>query len=103
MSTSAALSAPPSGGTRVPRHKVFLPAEMIDVAGTTRVHLLNLSLTGALAHGGPVPAPGAIVQMRCGDTHWLARIVWAQDKRFGVAHVVPLSTSTVGRLVGGAA
>ena len=100
MSNSATLSAPPPGGTRVPRHKVFLPAEMTGVAGTTRVHLLNLSLTGALAHGAPVPAPGAIVQLRCGDAHWLARIVWAQDKRFGVVHVVPLGAATVSALVG---
>ena len=94
-------ASPTTADTRVPRHKVFLPAEMVGPTGAVRVHLLNLSTTGALAYGEPVPGPGAVVQMRCGDKAWLARIVWAQDKRFGIVHVVPLATAAVAALVGG--
>ena len=96
-------SAAPSSATdiRVPRHKVFLPAEVIGLSGTTRIHLLNLSLTGALAHGEPMAAPGSVVQLRCGTTSWLARIVWVRDKRFGMVHVVPLAPGVVATLIAG--
>ena len=99
MSNRAAqpLAAEP----RVPRHKVFLPAEMSDENGPARVHLLNISLTGALVHGDAAPRAGAVVQLRCADANWLARVVWSQDKRFGVVHVAPLAPAVVDALVAG--
>lgn len=100
MSNRVALPLKP--GSRGPRHKVFLPAEMATAAGTTRIHLLNLSLTGALIHGEPAPRAGAVVQLRCGDVAWPARVVWAQHSRFGVLHVTPLAPGIVAALVAGA-
>lgn len=94
---------PLASGSRVPRHKVFLPAEMVVGTTTSRVHLLNLSLTGALLHGETPPPAGATVQLRCSASHWLARVVWAQQKRFGVVHVAPLAAATVDALIGGPA
>ena len=91
----------PAAETRVARHKVFLPAEMIGATGTVRIHLLNLSVTGALAYAERTPRPDAVIQMRCGDATWLARVVWTQDKKFGLVHVVPLAPSAVAKLVSG--
>lgn len=85
---------------RGPRHKVFLPAELRDVHGATRVHLLNLSTTGALLHGEATPNPGTMIQLTCGDTTWLARVVWVQQKRFGVVHIAPFGPKAIAALVG---
>ena len=94
------LPAPSPVGPRIaPRHKVFLPAEMIGAGGSTRAHLLNLSTTGALMHADTPPASGATVQLRCGTASWSARVVWAADKRFGVVHVTRLSSVTIDALV----
>ena len=93
-------AAPSPTETRGPRHKVFLPAEMRDAQGPARVHLLNLSATGALLHGDSAPAPGAVVQLTCAETNWLARVVWVQQKRFGVVHVAPFGPKAIAALVG---
>lgn len=99
MSRHAAL--PQTTESRIARHKVFLPAELTQAAGTTRVHLLNLSATGALVHGEPAPTKGTVVQLSCDDTNWLARVVWAQQKRFGIVHVAPMAPGVVNTLVTG--
>lgn len=98
MPNPAAL--PLASESRVPRHKVFLPAEMVAGTTTSRVHLLNLSITGALIHGDAPPRAGTVVQIRCDAHGWLARVVWAQQKRFGVVHVTPLAPATVDALIG---
>lgn len=102
MSSRAATTIPaePRGGTR---YKVFLPAQMSGAQGASRVHLLNISATGALVHGEPLPKVGQIVQISCEASNWLARVVWAQHKRFGVVHVAPMSDAAVKGLVAGQA
>lgn len=90
------LSAPSSAEPRVAtRRKVFLPAEMKHAAGTSRVHLLNLSSTGALLHADAAPAKGVMVQLSCGKASWLAKVVWTSTKRFGVHHLTPLTPAAV--------
>lgn len=74
----------------------------MTVAGaTSRVHLLNLSQTGALIHAEAPPPVGTTIQLRCGKTGWLARVVWSADKRLGVVHAPPLAPATIAALVGG--
>lgn len=90
------ISTEPRGGHR---HKVFLPAEMTEGDSASRVHLLNLSMTGALLHADTTPSGGSVVQLAVGDTRWPARVVWVQDKRFGVVHVTPLTRMAVEALV----
>lgn len=90
-------STDPRGQTR---HKVFLPAEMAGCEGASRVHLLNLSPAGALVHGDAAPRPGQVVQFSCADVSWLARVVWSEQKRFGVVHVTPMAARTLDTLVG---
>ncbi len=98
VSSHAALSSDPEprGGRR---HKVFLPAEMATPDGPMRVHLLNISATGALVHSDTLPERGAVVQFSCGPSTWLARVVWARHKRFGVVHVTPLTPTAIDTLV----
>ncbi|WP_174279435.1 PilZ domain-containing protein [Sphingomonas bacterium] len=77
------------------RHKVFLPAEMAGAGGSARVHLLNLSPSGALIHGEEPPPPGATVKLRCAAMLWSVRVVWAQGKRFGVTHAGGLAPAQI--------
>ncbi len=84
-----------------PRQKVFLPAEMRGGEGTSRVHLLNLSAAGTLVHGPAEPVIGAIVQLRYEAAIWFGQVVWTAQKRFGVAHLAPLSADAIDTLVTG--
>lgn len=93
-------AVPPSRPRAAPRHKVFLPAEMAAAGATCRVHLLNLSPTGALIHADAAPEAGTVVQLTCAQASWAVRVVWAHDKRFGVVHVPPLAPAAVAALVG---
>lgn len=81
------------------RHKVFLPAEMSVSAIVHRVHLLNLSPAGALIHGDVIPLAGAVVQLSCAGATWLARVVWAQNKRFGVVHTATMPAARIEALL----
>ena len=81
------------------RHKVFLPAEMAGTDGHARVHLLNLSPSGALVHGEAPPPPGALVQFHCAAMRWSVRVVWAQGKRFGVTHQGGLAPAQMEQLL----
>lgn len=101
MSRLAAPTSTESRGGR--RYKVFLPAQVRGGQGVSRVHLLNLSATGALLHGDLIPAPGTVVQLTCAASTWLVRVVWAAHKRFGVVHVTPLAPRLIDALVAGQA
>jgi hypothetical protein len=70
---------------RAPRLKVFQPAEMLCGAFFERVHLLNLSATGALIHGDTPPAEGTKIRLLCGFPLGEARVAWTKGKYFGVA------------------
>lgn len=83
-----------------PRQKVFLPAELVGPEGVRRVHLLNLSASGALLHGEEIPQMGITVRIRCGNELWSARVVWALGKRFGVVHTLPFTPASLNKIVG---
>ncbi len=93
----------PSPEPRAARHKVFLPAELTGADGAVRVHLLNLSSTGALIHAEVPPIPGMTVRMRCGGATWSARVMWTQGKRFGIMNQTPLTPAQTAALVAGQA
>jgi len=66
-------------GNRVAhRHKVFLPARMITPQGDLRVHLINVSVTGALAHYELPPVVGTVIALEIGG--WTIG-----GRRFGIA------------------
>lgn len=77
-----------------PRAKIFQPAELVrgDPHGPSeRVHLLNLSTSGALVYGRSAIEAGARVHLTCGFSFGAARVTWSNGQRFGVQFDVPLS------------
>ena len=79
-----------------PRLKVFEPTAMHDHGGeAVKVHLLDLSATGALVHAAVAPPSGARVQIDCGGAMRTARVVWANGQRFGVAFTMPMTERQV--------
>ena len=85
---------------RATRVKIFQPAEMEGGATRDRVHLLNLSTTGALIYGEEPPAIGATVRLTCGFPLGEARVAWAGGRCFGVAFAKPLPKSQIDALLG---
>lgn len=82
-----------------PRYKLFQPSEMTLSGATTRVHILNLSATGALVHAAEPPAPGTSLRLRPGQGLRPARVVWTRGRRFGVAFSTPLADAQVDSVI----
>ena len=80
---------------RAVRLKVFQPIELETATGPVRAHLLNLSRTGALIHCADTPDQGAVVRVELGGTANVARVVWRDGKRFGVAFVGKLEPAQI--------
>lgn len=80
---------------QAPRLKLFQPAEMRSRGDESRVHLLNLSTSGALVYGEKVPALGEEVQLRCSLPLGPGRVAWVEGRRFGVAFRQTLSDAVV--------
>jgi len=60
-----------------------------------RVHLLDLSNTGALVHAAAPPAIGAMVDVTCGFSLGAARVAWVDGKRFGLSFTQRLTDQQV--------
>ncbi len=78
-----------------PRFKLFQPATMVIDGRLTRVHLLDLSASGALIHHAAPPPAGIVVKLECAGRMRMARIVWSQGTRFGISFALPLSDHQV--------
>ena len=82
-----------------PRRKLFQPCEL-DVAGASRrVHLLDLSETGAQVNGTSPPAAGSLVTLDCSGWRRSARVAWVRGQRFGVTFVAPLTPTQLEELL----
>lgn len=93
-------STPTSARRGANRAKVFQPGEMHTVSGSQRIHLLDLSLSGALVYtAGQPPAEGAVVRITAGVSLGAARVMWVIGKRFGVSFPTPLSPECVDTLL----
>lgn len=75
---------------QAPRAKLFQPAEMRARGGDVRVHVLNLSTSGALVYGDGTPVPGEQVRLTCGISLGMCRVAWVSGRRFGVEFLKPL-------------
>ncbi|MCD2323371.1 PilZ domain-containing protein [Sphingomonas sp. IC-56] len=75
---------------RAPRAKLFQPAEMGARGGDVRVHVLNLSTSGALVYGDRTPSEGEQVRLTCGIALGVGRVAWVSGRRFGVQFLRPL-------------
>jgi hypothetical protein len=72
------------------RVKVFQPACMREAAGASRVHLLDVSLSGALLHSAAPPPPGTRVEIDCAGILRAGSVCWRQGTRFGLRFDLPL-------------
>jgi hypothetical protein len=82
-----------------PRFKKFQPTEMKASNAIKRVHLLNLSAGGALVYAAEPPEPGTPLKLQLDNQHRTARVVWADDRRFGIAFVQPLAAAQVEQVI----
>src|SRR5262245_60217215 len=67
------------------RTRILLSASLLIGGRPSRVHLLDLSKKGALAHATDVPGQGQKVWLVCHGAEVLARVAWVKGPRFGLA------------------
>ena len=92
----------PGGRDRIAkRHKIFEPTTMTAGGSQARVHLINVSETGALVHMAEPPPRGSEVIIDVGGALSSARLVWRSGRRFGVAFRSTLPQRTIDRLFSG--
>jgi hypothetical protein len=78
-----------------PRRKLFQPAELDMAGGRGRVHLLDLSESGAQLNAARPPLQGSFVSLSCGDLRRSARVAWVAGRRVGIAFLMPLTSREV--------
>jgi hypothetical protein len=66
------------------RVKVFQPATLARDGATFRIHLLDVSATGALAHAHEPPPARSQVRVECAGLVRTASVRWSEGKRFGL-------------------
>jgi hypothetical protein len=81
------------------RYKIFEATRMQCPAGDLRVHLINISETGALVHGS-APAQGAAISLDISGAATPARVVWSDGDRFGVVFLSRLTPFCMAKLIG---
>jgi hypothetical protein len=72
------------------RSRVFLVAQVDSGSGPMQARVRDISRSGALLEADRLPENGARVRLTCGGANLDARVVWAQDGRFGVEFETPL-------------
>lgn len=82
---SASLSADPVDSRRQPRTHIFVAAALCSNAGSSPVHIRNMSASGALIESPLLPQPGARVVLRRGSLEAAGTIAWQVDRRAGIA------------------
>lgn len=83
------------------RLKVSLAARMLCDGQALQIHLLDVSRTGALAHGPSERIPNEIVWIISHGVEILARIAWARGNRFGLNFNSPLPEAKFNHLLEG--
>lgn len=76
---------------REPRHKALITARIRYGSAWGDVCLLNVSSRGALVQA-PVPPPkGSYIEVRRGSQIIVARVMWAEQHRFGIYSQDPIA------------
>lgn len=86
-------------GQRATRLKLFEPVQLRLRGAGIRAHLLDLSVTGALAHSEYPPAVGDHVMIEGASLGVAGRVMWVREKRFGIHFDLPLAGGAVERAV----
>ena len=83
-----------------PRLKAFQPTEMRRADGVVaKVHLLDLSGTGALVHAAEPPATGETVHLFLNGAFRAGDVAWSEERRFGLHFRVPMTDAQVAELL----
>lgn len=69
---------------REPRRKVMIRARMRSGAVWGDINILDISSRGMLIQADSAPSRGAYLEVRRGRHAIIARVVWTNDRRFGV-------------------
>ena len=73
---------------------------MRNAAGSAaRVHLLNVSIGGALVYGADAPEVGQEIRLACGISLGEARVAWKAGRRFGVTFARPIAPAQIEAIV----
>lgn len=84
---------------RAPRIKLFHQAELSGDSGVQRVHLLNVSVGGALVYAEAPPAVGESVRLDCGVTLRDGRVAWRSGRQFGVTFTERMDSGEIDALI----
>lgn len=83
-----------------PRLKAFQPTELRRADGAVvKVHLLDLSCTGALVHAAEPPARGETAYLLLNGAFRAGEVAWSEERRFGLHFGVPLTDAQLGELL----
>jgi hypothetical protein len=80
---------------REPRRPVFVRARMRASGALSDVCIRNISSRGMLLQAAVPPACGSYVEIFCPRHTIVARVVWTQDRRFGVRTSETMDISAV--------
>lgn len=98
---AASLSSPDKTGRaqrREPRHKTFRVVTLAIGGARHRAHMLDVSRSGARIHSDVAIESDAHVALQIDDRAIHARVMWARDKRLGLAFLVPLLVDDAERI-----
>ncbi|WP_416222237.1 PilZ domain-containing protein [Sphingomonas sp. LY160] len=76
---------------REPRTKVLIKARMRSGSAWRDIYLLDMSRRGALVQAAAPPPTGSYIEVRRGSRLIVARVVWADNQRFGVFAQDPIA------------
>ena len=83
--TSAAMKVEPMPEGRFqPRTHLFVAATLCADAGSSPVHIRNMSLSGALIEGAALPDVGCRILLKRGPLEAAGHIAWRAGRRAGV-------------------
>jgi hypothetical protein len=83
------------------RHKLFEPLGLRHAGQSMRVHMLDLSVSGALLHAEHPPRIGAGVIIEFQGLAATAHVMWVRAKRFGVRFDMPLPDTALRAMLDG--
>lgn len=95
-SSTLAASATSGAERRVAhRFKIFHPGQWRHADTHLRLHLLDISTTGARAFAKAPPEVGTNIFIECGVPLGVARVSWLRGSSFGVQFRISLSLDTI--------
>ena len=98
VAKSSALTASAKSGAErrvAHRFKIFHPGQWRHADTHLRLHLLDISTTGARAFAKAPPEVGTNIFIECGVPLGVARVSWLRGSSFGVQFRISLSLDTI--------